>query len=237
MGLAACGRTETPRDKLEKEGYKIFVTYDTNNGDFMGRKTLVDAFKPESFTRDADGKIHIKLLDPDDEKREGDTQLSPSLSQYFYVGWYRTREVVRNDDGAALDDNGNVILEDDEGFYVLDSENKRVAVRPAYTYSGRWDFDTDTVEYSDDEDIKDLRLYAAWVPYFEFRYYYEQGNEWVYYGSTSFDYKTTNAADSATFDYDMLWVPKWSDAGDTGYMNHDHVKIRQQNLYLSFGCG
>ena len=56
------------------------------------------------------------------------------------------------------------------------------------------------------------------MPYFEFNYYYEENGEWVLYDTTDFDYKTTNAEGSSSFDRDTVWLPQWDD----GAMNYGH---------------
>ena len=70
LTVVACDN-DTKYDKMQKEGYKISVTYDANGGSFLNRPgvTLVDMFKPTDYVADANGEIHIKLVEPTDKSR------------------------------------------------------------------------------------------------------------------------------------------------------------------------
>ena len=92
------------------------------------------------------GEDGIKLLAPEDPKRGKNNTLSLTKTGYFFAGWYRERNLI---------DPNNP----DSG----------------YTYSGKWNFETDTVqidknrEYTAEESA--FTLYAAWVPYFKYEIY------------------------------------------------------------------
>ena len=62
LGLTACKKTNMLDDYYAK-GYRIFVTYDAVSGEFARDPDLsiIDAFKPSAYEKDAEGKIHIKL--------------------------------------------------------------------------------------------------------------------------------------------------------------------------------
>ena len=90
----------------------------------------------------------FKIPDPADESKRGkDGLLRPSRTNYFLAGWYRERTEI------GKDGDGN----------------------PIYTYSGRWDFETDKVlvdpnkEYNPNEPV--MTLYAAWIPYMTYEFY------------------------------------------------------------------
>lgn len=217
-GLSSCGSKSTV-DKLYDDGYTIKVTYDANGGNFLGREgvSIIDMFNPSDYEAESDGTVKIKLLDPTSPLRPSSTGQTDSItllnSEHFLVGWYQSRELVKNSDGKLLSEDGKVIIESaEEGKYVY-ADNNQSAV-PAYTYSDPWDFTTDKVEYTG-ESI-DMTLYAAWSLYFKFDYYYEVDGAWQKAGTTSFNYKTVNAEGSTTSDKDTIVLPDWSD----GAMNY-----------------
>ena len=98
----------------------------------------------------------IKLLNPEDERR-GANKLVISKPECVLAGWYKTRTPIDEND-----------------------------LSKGYTYSGKWDFEKDSFtvdpngEYT--SEIPTLTLYAAWIPYFTFEYYTEDG---TMYGSST----------------------------------------------------
>lgn len=218
-GIAACA-TMTPPEEYEAQGYNITVSYDPNGGSFMGRDgvTIVDMFNPSRYQADADGNVSIKLTEPTDPDRPSGSSEPITLTRtgYFLAGWYRTRNIVTDAEGNPVDENGAVLEETEDGNYVY--VGTETTGYPAYTYAGQWDFEEDRLVYDGTEESRTLTLYACWVPYFEFNYYYEENGEWVLYDTTDFDYKTTNAEGSSSFDRDTVWLPQWDD----GAMNYGH---------------
>lgn len=218
-GIAACA-TMTPPEEYEAQGYTVTVSYDPNGGSFMGRDgvTIVDMFNPSRYQADADGNVSIKLIEPTDPDRPSGSSEPITLTRtgYFLAGWYRTRNIVTDAEGNPVDENGAVLEETEEGGYVY--ADTQTTAYPAYTYAGQWDFEEDRLVYDGTEESRTLTLYACWVPYFEFGYYYEENGEWVLYDTTDFDYKTTNAEGSSSFDRDTVWLPQWDD----GAMNYGH---------------
>ena len=217
---AGCS-TETELEKYQKEGYTVMVTYDANGGSFLKRQgvTVMDLFKPSNYEKDGEGTVHIRLKEPTDLSRptSGSGNVTLTKQEHFFAGWYEKRELRKNDDEQIVDESGAVLEEKDGKYYYVGTETVGV---PAYTYSGYWDFETDTIDYKESDGLFEMTLYAAWVPYYQFEYYYrvEGETDWTYYETTTFDYKTTNAQGSATFDKDTVWVPDWKD----GTMNHDY---------------
>ena len=230
-GLTACS-SETTLDQYEKQGYKIFVTYDANGGNFLKRPgvTIMDLFNPEKYEADQNDEIHIKLTDPLDKDRptSASDKITLTKTDYSCVGWYQTRTIVTNSDGKPVDIYGEELTKLKDGSYVYAAtaeSEKPVVGTPAYTYSDLWDFETDTVDYSLDDGKFEMTLYAGWVPYFEFDYYVQNASgEWECYGTTTFDYKTTNAEGSKTADKDTIMLPQWSNgamAYQSEYQNGD----------------
>lgn len=221
-GIAACA-TMTPPEEYEAQGYNITVSYDPNGGSFMGRDgvTIVDMFNPSRYQADADGNVSIKLTEPTDPDRPSGSSEPITLTRtgYFLAGWYRTRNIVTDTEGNPVDENGAVLEETEDGNYVY--VGTETTGYPAYTYAGQWDFEEDRLVYDGTEESRTLTLYACWVPYFEFNYYYEENGEWVLYDTTDFDYKTTNAEGSTSADRDTIWVPRWDD----GAMNYEHSYV------------
>lgn len=237
-GLAACKKEQTELDK-----YDVLVYYDANGGGFQNRDdvSLADGFNFSDYEADENGNYHFKLTEPTSSSRKN--KVSLTKSQSFFAGWYKTRTMIVEDDGSIKDSSGRLIKEDDGKYYVVDEEGnyldangkvlikrngeyyvintndkgKRVLTDPVYKYDDYWDFENDTFECSKN-GVRKLTLYAGWVPYYTFEYYYQNNGQWVKYGETYFDYKTTNAENSKTYDYDTIWIPDWAN----GIMDHTH---------------
>lgn len=231
VGLSACS-SPTELEEKQQEGYKILVRYEANGGSFLNRHgiTIVDMFKPTDYQADENGEIHIRLTEPTDASRpsNGD-KITLTLSDHFFAGWYQTR-TVKKVDGVPVDEDGNeLVLQDDGSYAYADEQKADKTPMPAYVYSDYWDFENDTVDYSEaayekTNGVCELTLYAGWVQYYEFRYYYKMtdkpNSEWTALTEkTKFDYKTTNAPSSTTSDRDTIRVPEW----ENGVMNHTHA--------------
>ncbi len=100
----------------------------------------------DSFNPEQANKGQIALIAPDSPLRDKNA-FTPVKNGYFLAGWYKERtETGKGEDGE-----------------------------PIYTYSGKWDFDKDTVEvdpagtYSAAEPV--MTLYAAWIPMFQIEIY------------------------------------------------------------------
>ena len=133
-----------------KDGYTVSVTFDSNGGTFKGSdSSIIDLYDPSKI-----GSEGIRLLAPDDTKRDKNNPLTVAKADHFLAGWYRERTPIDPNNPEA-----------------------------GYTYSGKWDFENDRLtidpnkEYSADESV--LTLYAAWVPYYEYEIYTkdENGND------------------------------------------------------------
>ena len=214
-------------DQYKEQGYAIKVTYDANGGSFTGRTgvTVIDLFNPDHYEEDADGKVHIQLTEPTDPSRTAaGAEIKLTMSGCFFAGWYQTREVVTNEAGKPVDVNGAELEERNGAYYLLGSET---VATPAYSYDGYWDFTKDTIDYSaaEEEDFA-MTLYAGWLPNYSFEYYYQNATnqEWTLAGTTVFDYKATNAANSDTHDWDTIQLPDWKD----GAMNYEYRYANQQ---------
>ncbi len=228
-GAAACVK-KTAVEEYQEEGYKISVTYDANGGSFLNRPgvTVMDMFNPSDYTVDGNGFVHIKLIEPTSNRRptSGTERISLTMPDHFFAGWYQTRE-VKLVDGSPVAANGRKLEQKDDGSYVyaeLQEGEEATAITPVYEYSDYWDFETDTVDYSESEsggEKYSMTLYAGWVEYYEFNYWYENENgAWTKMAETTkFDYKTTNAANSSTSDKDTIFLPEW----DNGAMKYTHL--------------
>ena len=95
----------------------------------------------------------IKLLSPDDTRRGGNT-MDVTKPECILAGWYATRTPVDEND-----------------------------LSKGYTYADKWDFENDTLEVdangSYTSSVPTLTLYAAWIPYFTFEYYTEDGTKYA----------------------------------------------------------
>ena len=217
---AGCGKLSKVEEN-QKNGYTISVSYDANGGSFLNRPgiTVMDMFNPSNYTPDANGFVHIKLTEPTERQAVGTDDITLTLQNHFFAGWYQNRE-VKTVDGKPVDEAGKELaLVDGEYYYAdtLDAETPTKAT-PAYNYSGYWNFKEDTIDYKDGDGVVEMTLYAGWVPYYEFNYYYEVDGEWTKMDTvTTFDYKTTNDPDMETeADQDTIYLPKW----ENGAMNY-----------------
>ena len=120
------------------------VTFDSNGGTFKGSDaSIIDLFKVEDFANGG-----VKLLAPDDPKRDKSNALTVSKANHFLAGWYTERALIDENDPSK-----------------------------GYTYSGKWDFSSDvltidtTKSYTAENSV--LTLYAAWVPYYVYEIYAE----------------------------------------------------------------
>lgn len=159
--LAGCSQWELPYEELNREGYTVSVRFDPCGGAFANTENVqvVDTFKLADAKTDASGNYQLKLLTPDDSRR-GDRAFSISKNGCFFAGWYRECSLRTDASGNPLDAYGRPTSES--------------GLEQGYTYSGRWDFETDTLsvpegDYSSAEPF--LTLYAAWIPYFNFEFY------------------------------------------------------------------
>lgn len=232
--FAGCSELTTV-EKYEKEGYVVSVTYDGNGGSFMGISgvSITDMFNPSNYEKENDGTVHIKLMEPThpDRPSAGGEKIELTMEEHFFAGWYQNREVKMVDD-KPVDEAGNelVFVEEDGYYYYPEDleagdteENPLIPVTPAYTYSGYWDFANDVLVYDEEEDEKiSMTLYAAWVPYYEFHYYYQVDGEWTQHSTvTKFDYKTTQLNNDEA---DTIYTPVW----DEGALNHKHTYANYQ---------
>lgn len=137
-GLAAC-KAEGDLDK-----YDVLVYYDANGGEYssLSNVTVVDGFCFSDFTADDNGLYHFNLLEPTSSARP--YVLSLTKTQSFRAGWYKTREVVKDEEGRILDSDGRILVEreDNDGNivyyvtneegYLLDEEGNALVYREKY---------------------------------------------------------------------------------------------------------
>lgn len=221
---AGCGNLNAV-EKNQEKGYKISVSYDANGGSFLNRPGVgvMDMFNPSNYEKDSNGTVHIKLTEPTDPSRptSASESITLTMQNHFFAGWYQNRE-VKTVDGVPVDEKGNALTLLEDGTYVysntVDLEVPTKAT-PAYNYSGYWDFEKDRLQYTEGvDDTLSLTLYAGWVPYYEFNYYYQVEGEWKKLDTvTTFDYKAANSIESEA-DKDTVYLPSWKD----GAMNYKH---------------
>ncbi len=216
LSLAACAEGLKIED-YEKRGYKVFVTYDANGGNFLGRSgvSIMDLFKPDDYQADASGVARIKLIEPTSETRpvSGASSIKLTRPGYFFAGWYKTRSLLTNEAGNVVDESGAELELLGDTYVYAGTED---AAQPAYIYSDYWDFGNDVIEYAEGDGLVSFTLYAGWVQYYEFHYYHQKDGEWELFGKTDFDYKSTNAQGSSSSDHDTIWIPDWHE----GSMKH-----------------
>lgn len=152
MLITSCAFERSPYETYDEEGYTVSVKYDANGGSFTTNTTvIVDTYSLSDAKADASGNRSVALLTPDDQVRGVGNYFSATKSGYFLAGWYTEKTPV-------LDENGQQVTYGDGSA--------------AYTYSGRWDFESDRLvideskQYTATEPA--VTLYAAWVPEFSF---------------------------------------------------------------------
>ena len=127
------------------------------------------------------GEDGLKLIAPDDPKRGKGNTVTLTKTDHFFAGWYRERKLVDPNDPDS-----------------------------GYIYSGKWDFETDTVpidknkNYTAEESA--FTLYAAWVPYFKYNIYVPGENG-------EFELLKTVSAINLT-------IPEWSEGDVTLNMDN-----------------
>lgn len=220
FALTACKKI-TEIDKLRQEGYKIFVTYEALNGEFASDPTISikHAFKPSEYEADSSGNISISLKEPTSSELWSDAthKINVSFLNHSLLGWYKKAVIRKDSEGNVLDEYGRRLYVND-GVYYVDEKFKEVGY-PAYDYSEPWDFGSDKITYNAAEnDVLEMTLYAGWIRYYEFDYYYKYNDspanaEWIRYGETYFDLL---AHESSGDDKNTAILPDWSD----GAMKH-----------------
>lgn len=144
--FTACGEQTTQYEINNKENYTVSVRFDANGGFFTtNTSVIVDSFNPDELNKNSSGQAEIALISPEDSNRGSDA-FKAAKNGFFLSGWYKERH-------EETDENGQIF----------------------YTYSDKWDFQTDVLtidtnkKYSSDEPV--MTLYAAWVPMFEIEFY------------------------------------------------------------------
>ena len=157
---AGCRFEQTPYVTNDSENYNVSIKFDANGGTFTDNApVIVDSYDISGMTVNADGKVEIPLLAPDDTNR-GKDAFKPVKNGCFLAGWYAQRT-------ESTDENGNV----------------------TYTYSQPWNFDADRVQVDPNaqhsSETPVFTLYAAWAPLYEIEFYTLDSQELL--GSYTFD--------------------------------------------------
>lgn len=142
---AGCRFEQTPYVINDSENYTVSIRFDANGGTFTDNAPVImDSYDISGMTANAEGKVELPLIAPDDAVREKDA-FKPVKNGCFLAGWYAQRT-------ESTDENGNV----------------------TYTYAEPWDFETDRVQvdpsaqHSSAEPV--FTLYAAWAPLYEIEF-------------------------------------------------------------------
>ena len=146
--VTACSSEEDPYAVNNEAGYNVTVRYDANGGTFATNTSVIDdSYNLSGMAANANGKVELGLLAPDDARRGSTEAFTATKNGYFLAGWYTERT------SNGTDSNGN----------------------PLYTYSGRWNFEKDMLEVDPNgtysAETPYVTLYAAWVPLFEIQFY------------------------------------------------------------------
>lgn len=158
--IAGCSFEQTPYAINDSENYNVSIKFDASGGTFTDNApVIVDSYDISAMAVNADGKVEIPLIAPDDANR-GKDAFKPVKNGCFLAGWYAQRT-------ESTDENGNV----------------------TYTYAQPWDFTTDRVEVDPNaqhtSETPVFTLYAAWAPLYEIEFYTLDSQELL--GSYTFD--------------------------------------------------
>ncbi len=142
--VSCSGKTDV--DKAAANGYTLTVKFDLGGGIIGGDEnvSLMDMYRPEDYTADENGDVHINLYDPTYGERpnigyNASTNPYPLTNLgHLLIGWYSERTQTESGE---------------------------------YEYSGRWDFSSDKVTMKRVGEKKEVTLYAAWTEFFEFDFY------------------------------------------------------------------
>ncbi len=241
LSVAIVGCSDTNKyDDLVNQGYTVVVKYDPNGGNVIGSQnvSLSDMFNPDNYEKSSDGTVSIKLMNPTSNKRHisGGSNITISRSGYFLAGWYEERTLKKDENGNVVDWNGNVLEEIDGVYYRTDTQDDVIGYPACTSYSGLWNFETDTVKAKSGEKIEKT-LYAGWVPYYQFDYYYQKdGTEWTKYAETTFDYSAAYDKNNQEIsDKNTLYTPSYKD-GAMNYKITDSYTFPDLDGYTFNSC-
>ena len=158
--FCACSNEQTQYDINDENGYTVSVKFDANGGEFTtGTTVIVDSFNISGMSTNAEGKVELALIAPNDDRRGTTNKFRASKNGYFLAGWYEREE--------SVDSEGNV----------------------TYTYTNRWDFENETVKVDPNVEHTASKpqttLYAVWAPLYEIKFIDLATNEVM--GTHTFD--------------------------------------------------
>ena len=156
VAVAGCAEKSAVDDYREK-GYKISVTYDANGGKFIGTENvkIMHMYNPddEQYIASSDGKKHISLVDPTTltSSTNASEKITLTKTEHSLAGWYKTRELMKDESGAVVDENGNALTEKDDMYFLKLTDGKGEE-RAVVVYDGQYFYEG---EASDGDLIKD----------------------------------------------------------------------------------
>lgn len=187
-------------DKLREAGCKVFVTYNANGGKFIGTEKvyLLDGINPDDscWTKSDDGKTHIKLTDPTNKLRPTGTndKMTLTKTEYSLAGWYRNRELLKDEKGNALDEAGNVLTQKDEMYFLKltnedGSERKVTVCDGQYFYEGKASDggivkDTATNKYVYERSKTEAKIAEMVTPAYSYSGYWDFATDEIEYAES-----------------------------------------------------
>ena len=167
MLVTSCQSSDVPPyQDYNTAGHTVSVKYDANGGFFTTNTTvIVDTYNPDKLKTDSNGNKTLSLISPDNEARGSANAFTARYDGCFLAGWYTERTPVLDSEGNHLDVYGGIAAKSGKPA--------------AYTYSGKWNFDTDkftldkNATYNAETPV--VTLYAAWIPNFTYEFYTADG--------------------------------------------------------------
>ncbi len=188
--VTGCSGEISPYETNNEDNYSVSVKYDANGGIFTtNTSVIVDSYNLNDLKENSDGNVEIALISPDNSSRKNDA-FTAAKNGYFLAGWYSERT-------ESTDKEGNTV----------------------YSYSGKWDFESDLLEVDPKEEYSAenpvLTLYAAWVPLFEIEFYSADSGE--YMESITFDPTTTKEIKVPVWDEETGAIEMYQFPEKSGY--------------------
>lgn len=86
--MTGCAAEYTPYQVNDRDNFTVSVKFDANGGWFTtNTSVIVNSYDVSEASADADGKVRIPLLAPDDPVKKNEA-FAPVNNGYFLAGWY-----------------------------------------------------------------------------------------------------------------------------------------------------
>lgn len=130
--ITGCSAEDTPYQVNDRDNFSVSVRYDANGGWFTtNTSVIVNSYDVSRVSADANGKVHIPLLAPDDPAKKNEA-FAPANNGYFLAGWYAKR--TQTADGYVYSDPWNF----ETSRLELDADGTYSSSDPVLTLYAAW---------------------------------------------------------------------------------------------------